>query len=143
MNIGGKQGHLTFRVASIGAVCVCLDELPDSEAIRGFTGRDSSVVAHELVSLIGRSCDWTQCPLPPLDAVELKRTDQACLSPRISDPCLLRLLTSVASSLVNSSEVRIVAQKAHLMAEEGIVLRNRRYIRFALPLFDLTSHFSR
>jgi hypothetical protein len=34
------------------------------------------------------------CKIPalrPLDSVELKRTDQACLSPRVSDPGLLRL----------------------------------------------------
>src|SRR5882762_4737627 len=51
MGVCGKERHLRFRITTIGAVCVCLDELPDSEAIRGFTGRDSSVVAHELVSL--------------------------------------------------------------------------------------------
>src|SRR5712664_2699168 len=51
MDVCGKERHLRFRITTIGAVCVCLDELPDSEAIRGFTGRDSSVVAHELVSL--------------------------------------------------------------------------------------------
>jgi hypothetical protein len=56
MSIGGKEGHLTFRVASIGAVCVCLNELADGKAIRSFTGRDSGVVAHELVSLSDSFC---------------------------------------------------------------------------------------
>ena len=35
--------------ATVGAVCVGLDELSDSEAIRGFCGRDSTVFAHKLV----------------------------------------------------------------------------------------------
>jgi hypothetical protein len=32
-------------------MCVGLDELPDSEAIRGFVGGESNVFAHELVSV--------------------------------------------------------------------------------------------
>ena len=38
-----------------GVMQVCLDEFPGSGAIRGFTGRDSSVVAHELFSLFDSS----------------------------------------------------------------------------------------
>src|SRR5580704_9126316 len=55
MGVCGKKRHLRFRITTIGAVCVGLDELPDSEAIRGVTGRDSSVIAHELVSYSIRS----------------------------------------------------------------------------------------
>jgi hypothetical protein len=36
VGVCGKERHLTFRIATIGAVCVGLDELADSEAIRGF-----------------------------------------------------------------------------------------------------------
>jgi len=32
-------------------MCVGLDELPDSEAIRGFVGGEDNVFAHELVSV--------------------------------------------------------------------------------------------
>ena len=42
-----EERHLTFRIATIGAVRVGLDELPDGEAIRGLGGRDGDVLAHE------------------------------------------------------------------------------------------------
>jgi hypothetical protein len=51
VSVCGKESHLTCRIATIGAVCVGLDKLTDSEAIRGFCGRDGNVFAHELVSL--------------------------------------------------------------------------------------------
>jgi hypothetical protein len=51
MGVRGKEGHLTLRVATIGAVCVGLDKLSDGEAIRCFTGGNGGVLAHELVSL--------------------------------------------------------------------------------------------
>jgi hypothetical protein len=51
VGVFGKEKHRTFRVATIGAVCVSLNALPDSEAIRGFVGRDGNVSAHERVSL--------------------------------------------------------------------------------------------
>jgi hypothetical protein len=44
-------GDLTFRITTIGAVCVGLDELPDSKAIRGFVGGGGNVFAYELVSV--------------------------------------------------------------------------------------------
>src|ERR1700733_2294790 len=47
----GKESHLTFRIATVGAVRVGLDELANCKAIRGFFGRDSYVLAHWLVSL--------------------------------------------------------------------------------------------
>ena len=47
-----KERHLTFRIASIGAVRIDLDEFPNSEAIRGFRGGDGDVLAHQLASLI-------------------------------------------------------------------------------------------
>ena len=50
VGVGGKERHLAFRIATIGAVCVGLDELPDSEAVRGFVGGYGNVFAHELVS---------------------------------------------------------------------------------------------
>jgi len=34
--IRGKESHLTFRIATIGTVCVGLDEFSDREPIRGF-----------------------------------------------------------------------------------------------------------
>jgi hypothetical protein len=51
VGVCGKKSHLTCRIATIGAVCVGVDELADSEAIRDFAGRDGNVFAHELVSL--------------------------------------------------------------------------------------------
>ena len=47
VRIWSKQRHLTFRIATIGAVCVGFDELSNSEAIRDFAGGDCQVLAHE------------------------------------------------------------------------------------------------
>jgi hypothetical protein len=55
VGVDGKKRHLAFRIATISAVCVGLDELTDSEAVRSFVGRDGSVFAHELVSFFYRS----------------------------------------------------------------------------------------
>jgi hypothetical protein len=41
-----KERHLAFRIPTISAVCVGLDELPYSEAICGFLGGDGDVFAH-------------------------------------------------------------------------------------------------
>jgi hypothetical protein len=38
VGVRGKECHLTFRIATIGAVRIGLDEFADSEAIRGFFG---------------------------------------------------------------------------------------------------------
>src|SRR4029077_14935753 len=38
--------HLALRIATIGAVGVGLDELPDGEAVRCFLGRNGAVLAH-------------------------------------------------------------------------------------------------
>jgi len=51
MGIYGKERHLTFRIATIGAVRVGLDELSNSKAIPGLAGGDGSVLAHELLFL--------------------------------------------------------------------------------------------
>ena len=45
MGVGGEQRHLAFRIATIGAAGVGLDELTDGEAIRGFRRRDCDVFA--------------------------------------------------------------------------------------------------
>jgi hypothetical protein len=47
----GKECHLTFRIATIGAVRVGLDELSNSEAVRGLAGGDGQVLANESASL--------------------------------------------------------------------------------------------
>jgi hypothetical protein len=38
-SVCGEQSHLTFRIATIGAVGAGFDELADGEAIRGFLRR--------------------------------------------------------------------------------------------------------
>ncbi len=58
--IFAQLGVLSNIEGAIGAVCVGFDEFPDSEAIRGFVGRDRDVFAHELVSLLFRS-PTTEC----------------------------------------------------------------------------------
>src|SRR6202007_314337 len=45
MGVCGEQSHLAFRIPTIGAVGVGLDELSDGEAIRGFLGGDGDVFA--------------------------------------------------------------------------------------------------
>jgi hypothetical protein len=50
VGVGGKEKHLTFCVATIGAVGVSLDKLSDSETVRGFTRRVRSVFVHALVA---------------------------------------------------------------------------------------------
>ena len=44
--VRGKKRHLAFRIATIGAMGVGLDELPDRQTIRGFAGRDRQMLAH-------------------------------------------------------------------------------------------------
>src|SRR5580700_8968200 len=55
VRICGKKSHVTFRIATISAVGVGLDELPDREAVRGFAGGDRDVLAHKSVSLFDSS----------------------------------------------------------------------------------------
>jgi hypothetical protein len=43
MGVCGKKGHLSFSIATIGTVCVGLNEFPDSG---GFFGGDGTVFAH-------------------------------------------------------------------------------------------------
>jgi hypothetical protein len=50
MGVWGKEGHLTFRIATIGAVRIGLDEFADGEAIRCFAGGNGSVFGHWLIS---------------------------------------------------------------------------------------------
>jgi hypothetical protein len=38
VGVRGKECHLTFRIATIGAVRIGFDEFTDSEAIRSFLG---------------------------------------------------------------------------------------------------------
>jgi hypothetical protein len=52
MRICREERHLTLCVAPISAMCIGLNEFADSEAIRGFFGRDRNVFAHNLVSLV-------------------------------------------------------------------------------------------
>jgi hypothetical protein len=51
MSIWGKERHLTIPIATVGAVCVGLDELPNGKTIRCFVGRDGYMLAHERTSL--------------------------------------------------------------------------------------------
>jgi hypothetical protein len=56
VRIWSKPRHLPFGVATVGAVCVGLDELSNSEAIRGFVG--------EMVTCLLMSwsrCSFTHC----------------------------------------------------------------------------------
>src|SRR5450432_1059545 len=46
----GKESHLTLRVATVGAVRVGLDKLPNREAVGSFLRRDSNVFAHGYAS---------------------------------------------------------------------------------------------
>ena len=49
--VRSKERHLTLHIAMIGAMCVGLDELTDSEAMRGFVRGDGNAFSHELVSV--------------------------------------------------------------------------------------------
>jgi hypothetical protein len=51
VRVFSEKRHLTFRIATIGAVRLDLDEFPDCETIRGFDGGNGNVFAHELVSV--------------------------------------------------------------------------------------------
>jgi hypothetical protein len=48
MGVQGEQSHLAFGIATICAVRIGLDELPDGEAIRGLLRRDGDVLAHRV-----------------------------------------------------------------------------------------------
>src|SRR5580704_525160 len=41
-----KERHLTFRIATVGAMGVSLDEFSNRQPVRGFTGGDCDVFAH-------------------------------------------------------------------------------------------------
>jgi hypothetical protein len=56
-----KERHLTFRIATISAVSVGLDKLPDSQAIRGLVEGDGNVFAHESM-LSGSFRHGKTCP---------------------------------------------------------------------------------
>jgi hypothetical protein len=43
MRVRGKESRLAFRIASISAMGVSLDQLADGEAIRDFLGGDGAV----------------------------------------------------------------------------------------------------
>jgi hypothetical protein len=47
MGVCGEQSHLAFRIATIGAVGVGLDEFADGEAVRGFLGGNGDVFVHQ------------------------------------------------------------------------------------------------
>jgi hypothetical protein len=47
VGVFGEESHLTFRIATIGAVRVGLNDFPDRETIRGFLRRDSNVFAQD------------------------------------------------------------------------------------------------
>ncbi len=51
VSIGGKERHLPVLIATIGAIRVGLDEVPDGEAVRGLIGGDRNMLAH----------DWSPC----------------------------------------------------------------------------------
>jgi hypothetical protein len=54
VGVRGEERHLTFRIATIRAVRIGLDELADRETIGGFGGGDGDVLAHGRVSLFDR-----------------------------------------------------------------------------------------
>src|ERR1700756_3800034 len=58
VRICGKKSHLTFRIATISAVCIGLNQFADGEPIRGFAGGDRDVLAHS----------WSPCSIRPLAA---------------------------------------------------------------------------
>src|ERR1700733_11724455 len=49
VSVFGKERHLTFRIAAIGTMRIGLNEFAYGESIGGFVGRDTDVLAHELV----------------------------------------------------------------------------------------------
>ena len=51
MSVRREESHLTFRIATIGAVRAGFNEFSDRETIRRFGGRDPQVLAHKRVSL--------------------------------------------------------------------------------------------
>src|SRR3984893_5317638 len=48
VGVRGKERHLAFRIAAIGAMRVGLNELPDREAIGGLDRGEGSVFTHEV-----------------------------------------------------------------------------------------------
>jgi hypothetical protein len=51
MAVWGKERHLAFRIATIGAMRVGLNEFMDRETVRTFAGRDCQVLSDESASL--------------------------------------------------------------------------------------------
>jgi hypothetical protein len=63
VRVCGKKRHLTFRIATIGAMCVGLDELSDRETSRCFFWGDANVFAHDLILLADGTEGGTFRPL--------------------------------------------------------------------------------
>jgi hypothetical protein len=57
VSVRRKERHLTFRITAVGAVCVCLDEFSNGEAVGCFFGGDGDVCGHG--SSLGRSQSFT------------------------------------------------------------------------------------
>src|SRR5580700_12065816 len=52
MRICGEESHLTFRIATISAVCIGLNQFADGKPIRGFIWGDADLFAHSSSYLI-------------------------------------------------------------------------------------------
>src|SRR6201988_748886 len=51
VRIWSKERHLACRIATIGAMRICLNELSDRETVRHLAWRNRQVLAHESASL--------------------------------------------------------------------------------------------
>src|ERR1700757_2145607 len=60
VRICGEKSHLTFRIATISAVGIGLNQFADGEPIRGFIWGDADLFAHELVLLFHSARAITQ-----------------------------------------------------------------------------------
>ena len=69
MGVRREESHLAFCIATIGAVCVGLDEFPNGKAVRGFAGGEGDVLAHDRSSLRLENGAWFEKCLDPVSAV--------------------------------------------------------------------------
>src|ERR1700752_2316512 len=60
VRICGEKSHLTFRIATISAVCIGLNQFADGEPVRGFIWGDTDVFAHEFALLFHSARAITQ-----------------------------------------------------------------------------------
>src|SRR3984885_8865958 len=132
VGVCGEQRHLPLRVATVGAVRVGLNELPDSETVGSFRDGDRDVLAHEISSdfedgpsFEKRMSTRTSCPI-----------DAAMSTSSKSNPPPSALRTSAFTSGLPTDAGRCVRPQAEAVCGH-VALPLARIVRSPLRRWNL------